>query len=117
MHDYDAAAGGSAAVDAGAIRAAIGVSGIGNGIPVGTVVRCAGAATAAHHDCTCGGREGHATKASHDASAIPAETSGSAGATIAARASAAVLIIGGRIRVGCAATSVARCAARIAAVG
>ena len=100
MNDYDAAAAGSAAVDAGAVRAAIGVSGIGGGIPVGSVVRSAGAAPATHNDRACGSREGHTTKASDDPSAIPAEASGAPGAAVATRASATVLIVRGRIRVG-----------------
>src|SRR5271154_6263687 len=99
MNDYNSAAGSAAAVNAGAIRAAIGTSRVGGGIPVGAVVRSSGAATAAHYECARGSWEGHAAETANDTGAIPTEAACAARAAVSACAAPAVLIVCGWIRI------------------
>src|SRR6202041_1174281 len=103
VNNYDSAARGSAAEDAGAVCAAVGVASIGIGNPVGAVVCGPGAASTTHDERAGTGGERHAAE-------TPAVSAVSAGAA------AAVLIIGSGIGVGGAARCVAWSTASVTAV-
>src|SRR6202041_239340 len=116
VNNYDSAARGSAAEDAGAVCAAVGVASIGIGNPVGAVVCGPGAASTTHDERAGTGGKNHAAENSDDSGALPAKNACAAVSAVSAGAAAAVLIIGSGIGVGGAARCVAWSTASVTAV-